>query len=417
MRIAIDCRAFQQLSRYLGIGTYSSNLIQALTQVNGHHELIPFAHVFKGSADGKVSPYERLVDHNGFRVNGERSFLTQLANHRVDLCHVLEFVPPFATTDRTVVTVYDLIPLIFPKVYLPWYKFQTRLNFRNYYRFLKGARQIIVISRHTKADLIRLLGIPSNRIVVIYPGVGSAFRPCPDREKLTLVLTRYRLRSPFFLYVGSCDYRKNIPGLLKAFARFQDRLPGKLSLVLAGRETELKSAWLLKLARKLGITSSLHLAGYVPQEDLVALYNAASMLVFPSFYEGFGFPPLEAMACGTPVITSKISSLTEVTDGCALLVNPYDEEGLAEAMHRMALDGGLRETLIAKGLVRARQFSWERAAQETLRVYEQMGVSLGSPGFPEVGLDLKPNGRRKSLQGEGIRRRQEAPPVPERWLE
>lgn len=373
MRIAIDCRAFQHPSRYLGIGTYSSNLIQALTQVNGHHELIPFAHVSKGSIDDKGSPYERLVDRNGFRVTGERSFLTQLANHRVDLCHVLEFVPPFATTDRTVVTVHDLIPLIFPKVYLPWHRFRTRFNFRNYYRFLKGVLQIVAVSQHTKADLIRLLGIPSNRIVVIYHGVSPAFRPCPDSQKLTSVLTRYRLRSPFVLYVGSCDYRKNIPGLLKAFARSQARLSGKLSLVLAGRETELKPAWLLTLARKLGITNALHLVGYVSQEDLVALYNAASMLVFPSFYEGFGFPPLEAMACGTPVIASKTSSLAEVTDSCALLVNPYDEEELAEAMHRMILDRGLRETLIAKGLVRARQFSWTRAAQETLRVYEQIG--------------------------------------------
>ena len=373
MRIAIDCRAFQQLSRYLGIGAYTSNLIQALAQANGRHQFIPFAQIAKREVEPVDSPFGRRGDP-GFRIAGKYSFLNQLTAHRVDLCHMLEFAPPFAPAHRAVVTVYDLIPLIFPDIYLPWYRVRNRWNFRAYYRFLKEARQIVAISHRTKADLIRFLGIPRDRIRVIYPGINPAFRPLSHSWEIQPVLRQYGIPSPYILYVGSCDYRKNIGGLMRAFARFREGEFGEFRLVLVGKGTELNRESLREYGEGLGLGRYLHLAGYLPLRQLVALYNGAAMLVYPSFYEGFGFPPLEAMACGIPVVTSRNSALSEVTGGSALLVDPYNENELAEAMRRMALDHGLRKTLIQKGLAHVWRFGWSRTAQETLQVYDQIGA-------------------------------------------
>ncbi|MBI3318883.1 MAG: glycosyltransferase family 4 protein [Candidatus Omnitrophica bacterium] len=352
MRIGIDCRAFQHPSRYQGIGTYSSNLIQALGEVNVCHEMIPFTYFNK------------------------QSLSRQLNAHRLDLCHILEFIPPFAPADRAVVTVYDLIPLIFPEVYLPWRKLRSCWYFRTYYQFLRKARQIVAISHQTRVDLIRLLEIPSSRIAVVYPGIGPAFRPLDDREKVTEVVGRHRIRTPFFLYVGSCDYRKNIQRLLAAFAEFRRDLRREFHLVLVGKDVERKRRWLRQLGDALGLGPFLRLIGYLPLEDLVALYNAASGFVYPSLYEGFGFPPLEAMACGTPVVTSNGSSLREVAEGCALLVDPRDTGALAEAMRRLVLDDGLRRRLVGKGMDNASRFTWPRAAREMVSLYEQIGYSF-----------------------------------------
>ena len=373
MRIAIDCRAFEHLSRYLGIGTYTSNLVQALARASGHHQFIPFARAIKQEGNEVDSSSEHQVERRGFRIAGKHSLLNQLTRHRVDLCHILEFTPPFAPAHRAVVTVHDLIPLIFPNIYLPWYGVRTRWNFRAYYRFLREARQIVAVSQHTKADLIRFLNIPQDRIRVIYSGVNPAFRPLSHSWEIEPVLREYKIPIPYVLYVGSCDYRKNIPGLMRAFAQFRVGEFEEFHLVLVGKGTELNRESLREYGAGLGLTHHLHLAGYVPLKQLVALYNGATLLVYPSFYEGFGFPPLEAMACGVPAVTSKNSALSEVTGGSALLVDPYDEGELREAMRRVVLDHGLRKSLIQKGLAHVWRFSWDRTAQETLRVYDEIG--------------------------------------------
>ncbi len=374
MRIGIDCRALQNFSRYLGIGTYSANLTRALAQANGHHQMIPFGFSPRRSRLKRIDPsLPYPIDRQGFFITGRRSLLRQLKAHRVDLCHLLEFTPPFAAADRTVATVYDLIPLIFPKVYLPWRRVRSGWNLRSYYRFLKRVQQIVAISEHTRMDLIQILGIPKERITVIYPGLSPVFRPLEDDQKISGVLARYDIQHPYVLYVGSCDWRKNITGLLSAFSQFRRHGFEDFQLVLVGKDAPLKQGQLHLQASVLGLSESLRLTGFVSEEELVALYNAATLLVYPSFYEGFGFPPLEAMACGTPVVTSANSSLKEVADGCALLVNPHRDEELVEGMCRLAEDQGLRETLIRRGLARARQFTWDRAAGETLSLYERLG--------------------------------------------
>jgi len=287
---------------------------------------------------------------------------------------VLDFLPPFAEPDRTVVTVYDLIPLVFSRVILRWNKIRTKWTLGIYYRFLKKARQILAISHHTKADLMRLLEIPPERIRVIYPGIAPVFRPLSNPQEITPTLRRYQISTPYALYVGSCDYRKNISGLLRAFARFQARGFGDFHLVLVGKDVKDHRAKISEYASSLGLSDPLQWVGYIPQEDLVALYNGATMLIHPSLYEGFGFTPLEAMACGLPVVTSNNSSLKEVIHGYALQEDPNDEEAFSEAMRQIVLDRTLRETLIQKGLVHAKRFSWDQTAKEVLRVYEEIGA-------------------------------------------
>lgn len=370
MRIAIDCRAFQVFSRYLGIGTYTRHLIQALMEVDSRHEWIPFACADLANGNPAGFLFEGFGNRPGFFIHGKRSLLHQLAAHQVDLCHILEFIPPFSATDRTVATVYDLIPLLFPEAYMAWYHPRSSRNLRAYYRFLSQVPRIIAISHRTREDLIRLLRIPSDRITVIYPGVSTAFRPLSDPRQVAQVTRRYGMHRPFALHVGSCDYRKNIPGLLRAFAKFRQLGFDEFELVLTGKVTQTHRVSLLRMAAALKLTSHLRPLGYIPLEDLVGIYNAAAFLVSPSLYEGFGFPALEAMACGTPVITSNNSSLKEISGGCAWLLEPGDPDSLAEAMGRMAEDRHLRETLSQRGLAHARQFRWERSVGEILRLYE-----------------------------------------------
>lgn len=364
MQIAIDCRSFQYRDRHSGVALYSRNLIQSLIELNnGHRKLVPFVKTFTRQRSHSLeSPFGPLAGHRGFRMIGWGPFQLKLTRRSIDLFHILECVPYLlAPADRMVVTVYDLTPLLFPDHYLPWYKPRHFCTLWGHFRLLKKAAHLIAISHHTKADLVRLLGIPRDRISVIYPGVSEAFHPLTHSEGFSRVITRYRIRRPFVLYVGSFDFRKNIPVLLKAFARFQARVKGTFQLVFVGGYTEPP-----------GLTPSLRVVRCIPLRHLVAFYNAAAMVVYPSLYEGFGFPPLEAMACGTPVIASDVSSLPEVTDGSALLVNPHDHEALSEGMYRLAVDDEMRKTLVQKGLVRAREFNWSKCARETLAVYDKV---------------------------------------------
>jgi glycosyltransferase involved in cell wall biosynthesis len=185
------------------------------------------------------------------------------------------------------------------------------------------------------------------------------------------VLERYQLSQPYILYVGSIEPRKNLLRLLQAYARLRKDLPG-WKLVLVGARNAWKSTPISEEMRKLNLAPWVQLTGYIPEEDLPALYNGAGLFAFPSLYEGFGLPVLEAMACGTPVITSNVSSLPEVAGDAALLVDPYNVEEIAAAMVNVLSDQELSEDLHRRGLERSKEFSWERTAQQTLEVYKKV---------------------------------------------
>ncbi|MCX7682258.1 MAG: glycosyltransferase family 4 protein, partial [Anaerolineae bacterium] len=278
-----------------------------------------------------------------------------------DLVHGPVFVGPLLAPCPTVITVHDLSFLRFPELFRPanrlYLALMTRLSARR-------AHRLIAVSAFTAAETTRLLGIPSERISVIYHGVDPAFRPLPPDEVAEF---RHRMGLPprFVLFVGTLEPRKNLVRLVEAFARIRDN---QVRLVLVGGQGWL-CAELFASVEALGLTERVIFAGYVDNETLPLWYNAATVLAYPSLYEGFGLPVLEAQACGTPVLASNTSSLPEAAGDAAIMVPPDDVEALATALDQLLSSEGLRQEMRERGLRHAAQFSWQRTARETAQVY------------------------------------------------
>ncbi len=366
MRIGIDARLV--FYHQAGIGQYILRLTQALARIDHEDQFI----LFKSRKDKTV-----IVDQPNFKVQSvwtpshhrfERLAMSvELAPSPLDVLHSPDFIPPARARCPTVITVHDLAFLLYPR-------FLTSDSARYYGQVdlaARGADHIIAVSESTKRDTVRLLGVPPEKITVIYEAAHPLFTPMADPEALARVRERYRLPPDFILFVSTIEPRKNIPTLLRAFRRLRDNYKSKATLAIAGNR-----GWLVEevdaTIEELQLGDSVRCLGGVPNEELVYLYNAARLFVFPSFYEGFGLPPLEAMACGTPVIVSNTSSLPEVVGDAGWLVNPEDVEGLTVAMYRILSDENLRREMRTKGLARAATFSWERAARETLQVYRRV---------------------------------------------
>lgn len=278
-----------------------------------------------------------------------------------DVVHVPWVASPPHGRAPLVVTVLDLVFLLFPEYLTRRIRWMAQLGLR---QAKQQASAFISISHHTADDLLRHAGIPRHKIHVIPLAAEDYFRPVPDSQ----IRERYKLNVPFVLYVGTLEPRKNLTTLVRAFAALDN--PG-LKLVITG-----KKGWmyqdLFATVEKLGLTSRVIFTGFVPDADLPALFSAAQIFVYPSIYEGFGLPVLEAMQCGTPVITTNVSSLPEVAGDAALLVAPDDVRGLTAAMRRVLAEPGLREDLRGKGFERSQCFSWRKTAELTAEVYRQV---------------------------------------------
>lgn len=280
--------------------------------------------------------------------------------------HVLPAIHP----PRSIVTIHDLGYLAFPEAHTAARRLDLHLTTRWNTR---TAHRIIAVSHATRDDLITHYGVVPAKIRVVHHGVSPHFRPISNAATLAEVRNRYALPRRYVLYIGTLQPRKNIVRLIDAFAQVVQQEPAStpvdnaLHLVLAG-----KRGWLSdpieRRATEQHIAGRVHMVGYVNDGDLPALLSGALVFAFPSLAEGFGMPVLEAMACGTPVLTSTTTSLPEVAGDAALLVNPHDTGAIAEGLARLATDATLRETLREGGLARAGQFTWERCARETLRV-------------------------------------------------
>ena len=279
-----------------------------------------------------------------------------------------------------IITVHDLIRYFDLKGYGTFIH-HPNLRDRFYlsldYKGVKKATRIIAVSPTTKDDLVKHLGIPEERISVVYEGIDHRlFRPTSRR------LVDY----PYLLFVGSEHPRKNFAGLLRAFSRLKSEGRFKdLKLLKVGKaggpEAEFRKHT-LQAVSELGLTNEVVFTDYVAEEDLPAYYCGAECFILPSLYEGFGFPPLEAMACGCPVIVSNVASLPEVTGEAAIKVDPYDTNMLARTLEMVLTDEGLRRELVSKGLERARQFSWKKAARQTMEVYQSVERSLAVSYVP-----------------------------------
>jgi glycosyltransferase involved in cell wall biosynthesis len=305
---------------------------------------------------------------------------------RLDLFHSPDFVLPPLGRTPAVLTVHDLSFLRVPEHFVP--------SFRAYLetavpRAVRRATLILADSKSTKHDLGQLLHVPQERIQVLYPGVEPRFRPIQVEEALERVRTRYKLPEHFILGLSTLQPRKNFDGLVRAFSRLlADSGDGfkSLHLVIAGG-TGWMSEGAVDLVQRLGLGSRVHFTGFVKDGDLPALYTLASVFAFPSWYEGFGLPILEAMACGTPVVAADNSSLPEVVGQAGLLVKAEDSDALAQSLYRLLADRELRARLIVAGQQQARQFAWESAARQLLEVYHSFEKQqlVGEKGRAEGG--------------------------------
>lgn len=283
----------------------------------------------------------------------------------VDLLHAPGFRFPLRASVPVVVTIYDVIPLLFPDLF----RQRDVMILSLYLRLIsRRACLVLTISQQSKRDISARLGVPEHQIKVTYLAASKTFTPI-DQERVRATLERLGVASPYLLCVGTIEPRKNILRVLEAFSRLRaSGVPHHL--VLVGEAGPLAKPILLA-ARQRSVNEQLLFTGFVNDEDLAALYSGATAFVYPSLYEGFGLPPLEAMSCGCPVITSNTSSLPEVVGAAGLQVNPYDVPALTAAMERLITDHALADELRHRGLERARQFSWQRCIEQTASAYTQ----------------------------------------------
>lgn len=370
MRIGIVTYA---LDRPLGgISRYTVEMITALARLDPGPEIILFAAGGPGPLARQNPPFTtirlpgcRLLP--GLMVLGN-ILLPPLARRcRVDIVHDPTGVTPFAFGAggaRRIVSVYDTIPWSYPGV-------STRLDSWIYRywlpRVLPHVDSVVTCSIHSKNDLIRYLRVKPSQVNVVYAAANARYRPTPLTEALR---SRYHLPDPYILFLGSVEERKNLKTLLKAYALLKQR-GIRDTLVIAGSKLR-KYAVIEQTLRALGLEDDVVFTGYVDEPDLPAIYSGAELFVFPSLYEGFGLPVLEAMACGTPVITSTSSSLPEVAGEAALLVDPYRADALADAIQQVVADPVLRQAMRRKSLERAQEFHWDRTARQVHAVYESV---------------------------------------------
>lgn len=289
--------------------------------------------------------------------------------YNLDVVHDPNGIAPFLGPSfgaRRAVTIHDMFSYVVPETH-------NRLDVLRYRYMLPHAVRrthcIMTNSRHSQADIARFLQLPPARIDVI-PHAAARFSPVPDGRARAAVLARYGITPPFILYLGGINARKNIARLFEAYARLREHHPD-VTLVVGGKR-QWQTGAIDATFKRLALEDKVHFTGYVADADLPALYSAAAVFVFPSLYEGFGLPPLEAMSCGTPVVTSNVSSLPEVVGEAALTVDPYDVGALAAAIERALTDAALRAELRRRGFEQAKQFTWERTARETVAAYQRV---------------------------------------------
>ena len=378
MRIAIDAHAVG--AKLGGNESYAVNLIEALAQIDSanHYTIYITTDEARERFHGRWPNFKvrATLPHTPL-IRIPLTLSAELRKNPVDVLHVQFTAPPFCPCP-VVVSIHDLSFEHLPETFKRRSRTQLRLTVRHSAR---RAARIISLSEHGRRDIIETYGITPERVSAIPLAAPSHFAPVHDNRELQRVRQTYGINGDYILSVGSIQPRKNLARLVQAYASLRgnksvDKLP---KLVLVG-----KCGWLydetLRALKETGVADTVVLTGYVPQEDLPALYSGALCFIYPSYFEGFGLPPLEAMKCGAPVIVGNKTSLPEVVGDAALTVDPFDVEAIASAMKSVIDNPALREDLSIKGQTRAQAFDWRETARKTLAIYQEvaqetMGVS------------------------------------------
>jgi glycosyltransferase involved in cell wall biosynthesis len=353
MRIGLDAR----MAQYSGIGTTIRHLIEGWTPEQQQQVLL-WTH---GDWRNPYGMREEPVRDGVYSLNQHWRYARRLNRAALDLFHMPHYDAPLGYRGRLVVTVHDLIQYLFPEYSTkPLSKIYSYVMLRH---IARRANRIICVSNATKKDFLALFPRAENRVLVVSPAVDSPTTPL-DAAARERVLSLHGLKPGYILYVGNLRKSKNTDGLIAAYAKLKIRKPDAPNLVMAGHNS------LSKMATPL--PTGVRLLGPVPQEHLSVLYGDALFFAFPSFYEGFGLPPLEAMAHGTPVVVSNRASLPEVCGAAALYVDPASTDDIADQMHRLTVDVAQRERLRRLGFENIKRFSWKTFAERTWRIYEDV---------------------------------------------
>jgi glycosyltransferase involved in cell wall biosynthesis len=376
VRIGIDARKLHDF----GIGTYIRNLLKQLARLDRDTEFVVLCRSDDASALASLGENFRPVAERAgnYSLAEQVKIPIALRRERVDLFHAPHYVLPPLVPCQSVVTIHDCIHLMFPQ-YLP-----SRLAYRyaraSILTASRRATRVLTVSESSKRDILRFVDLPAEKIDVIYNAHDERFTVEPREEDVIRVRERYQLHDEFVLYAGNVKPHKNLERLIDAFHMVRRRGLDHLKLVLIGDEIS-KYAALRRAVHQHQLHKYVRFLGYMPEETLAVMYRLAGVFVFPSLYEGFGLPPLEAMASGTPVVTSNVSSLPEVAGDAAVLVDPYDPAAIADGICRVLVDVQLRRDLRSKGLARAGQFSWEESVRRVRAIY---GEVCNVPGIPET---------------------------------
>ncbi|HVH29455.1 MAG TPA: glycosyltransferase family 1 protein [Vicinamibacterales bacterium] len=364
MRIGIDARKLHDF----GIGTYIRNLLKQLARLDRETEFVVLVRPADVATVAALGRNFRAVAERApnYSLSEQIRIPLALRRERVTLFHAPHYVLPPLVRCRSVVTIHDCIHLMFPQ-YLP-NRLALAYARTSIVLAARRATRVLTVSESSKRDILRFVDIPADKIDVIYNAYDERFGFEPHEADVVRVRERYQLHDEFVLYAGNVKPHKNIERLIEAFYLVRQRGLDHLKLVVIGDEIS-KYAALRRAVHAHQLHKYVRFLGYLPEETLAVLYRLAGVFVFPSLYEGFGLPPLEAMASGTPVVTSNVSSLPEVAGDAAVLVDPYHPESIADGIERVLCDHSLRRELRAKGLLRARQFSWEASVKRVREIY------------------------------------------------
>ena len=380
MRIGIDYTA--AVRQGAGIGRYTRGLIRALAEID---QETPYV-LFSAGRDpdprpwpSNFSPRQVPLSDRHLSIVWHRLRLPlpiEWFTGPLDLFHSPDFVLPPVRRARTVLTIHDLSFLRYPECFSPPL---LRYLLAAVPRSVERADLVLADSENTRDDLIELLGVPAESIRVVYAGVEPEFTPRPQAE-VQAVRERYGIQRPYLLGLGTLQPRKNFRRLIEAYHLLREEHDIPQQLVIGGGHGWLYEP-IMEAIERHGLQEDVRLIGFCDDADLPALYTGADLFAFPSLYEGFGIPVLEAMACGTPVVAADTSSLPEVAGDAALLVPPTDVEALAQALWLALDDSALRETLRARGFEQCRRFTWHDSAHRLLECYEELlaGEAQASP--------------------------------------
>lgn len=369
MRAAIDARGVN-LYKGTGIGTYTENILKNMLEMNKDD----YFHIYWSGAD-----YESFTAHNTKIIMASKKhhrffeqyyFPDNLKNENIDVFHIPQNgigISEYISCKK-IVTIHDLIPYVMPETVGKGYlaKFLKELP-----RVVELSDGIITVSEWSKKDILKFFPIEENKVYVTPLAADKKYKPL-NREKCKYELkNKYNITKPFILYIGGFSPRKNVKALLIAFSQVFNRLNQEYELVIVGANKD-DGSYLSKMSSSLDVSSNIIFTGFAPEEDLPILYNGCDIFVYPSLYEGFGLPPLEAMNCGTPVITSNISSIPEVVGDGGILIDPFNTASLIDALEMVLNDDNKKKELSEKGLIRASSYSWKKTAEETIKVYKKV---------------------------------------------